>query len=149
MWQQLFADLQAQFEAEEEAHEWAESASRTRAELGAVGFADRLRGAFGLSLTLACGGAGTVSGVLVEVGADWLLVEDDGVGGAGGAGGPYKTGQVIRVVPPFTTANQPKITNGGSSVPAQPANFTYLYTSPSTGSATLTRQRPIPRSNGA
>lgn len=45
---------------------------------------------------------------------------------------------MIRVVPPFTTANQPKITNGGSSVPAQPANFTYVYTSPSTGSATLT-----------
>ncbi len=43
---------------------------------------------------------------------------------------------MIRVVPPFTTANQPKITNNGTAVPpAQPANFTYLYTSPSTGSA--------------
>ncbi|MFJ3043240.1 N-acetylmuramoyl-L-alanine amidase [Streptomyces tendae] len=58
--------------------------------------------------------------------------------GAEGPGGPYKAGQVIRVVPPFTTANQPKITNGGSSVPKQPANFTYLYSSPSTSSATLT-----------
>jgi hypothetical protein len=77
-WQQLFADLQAQFEAEEAALERAESASRTRAEMGAVGLADRLRGALGLPLTLACGGAGTVSGVLVEVGPDWLLVEDDG-----------------------------------------------------------------------
>ncbi|MDT0614527.1 N-acetylmuramoyl-L-alanine amidase [Streptomyces lancefieldiae] len=58
--------------------------------------------------------------------------------GAEGAGGPYKAGQVIRVVPPFTTANQPKITNGGSAVAQQPANFAYLYSSPSTGSATLT-----------
>src|SRR5689334_23047710 len=77
-WQQLFADLQAQFEAEEEAVQRAESASRTRAEVGAVGLADRLRGALGLPLSLGCGGAGTVSGVLVEVGPDWLLVEDDG-----------------------------------------------------------------------
>lgn len=40
--------------------------------------------------------------------------------GAGGAGGPYKTGQVIRVVPPFTTANQPKITNGAPRSPRSP-----------------------------
>ncbi|MEU6290603.1 N-acetylmuramoyl-L-alanine amidase [Streptomyces sp. NPDC046988] len=58
--------------------------------------------------------------------------------GAEGPGGPYKAGQVVRVVPPFTTANQPKITNNGSAVPQQPANFTYLYSSPSTSSATLT-----------
>jgi len=77
-WQQLFADLQAQFEAEEEALERAESASRTRAELGAIALADRLRGARGLPLVLACGAAGSVSGVLTEVGPDWLLVEDDG-----------------------------------------------------------------------
>jgi hypothetical protein len=77
-WQQLFADLQAQFEAEEAAAERSESASRTRAEIGAVGIADRLRGALGLPLTLVCGRAGSVTGVLVEVGPDWLLVEDDG-----------------------------------------------------------------------
>jgi hypothetical protein len=76
-WQQLFADLQAQFEAEEAAAERAESASRTRAEVGAVGIADRLRGAVGLPVTLGCGRAGTFAGVLVEVGPDWLLVEDD------------------------------------------------------------------------
>ena len=77
-WQQLFADLQAQFEAEETAAEQAESSSRARAEIGALGIADRLRGALGFPLVLGCGGAGTVAGVLVEVGADWLLVEDDG-----------------------------------------------------------------------
>ncbi len=58
--------------------------------------------------------------------------------GAEGPGGPYKPGQVIRVVPPFTSANQPKITNSGSSVPKQPANFVYLYSSPSTSSPMLT-----------
>jgi hypothetical protein len=77
-WQQLFADLQAQFEAEEAAVDRAESASRARAEVGAVGIADRLRGAVGNPLTLGCGRAGTVAGVLVEVGPDWLLVEDAG-----------------------------------------------------------------------
>jgi hypothetical protein len=77
-WQQLFADLQAQFEADEEALERAESASRTRAEVGALGIADRLRGALELPLTLDCGAAGTVRGVLVDVGPDWLLVEDEG-----------------------------------------------------------------------
>src|SRR4051794_10722716 len=77
-WQQLFADLQAQFEAEEAAAEHAESASRARAELGALGIADRLRGVLGHPIALACGKAGAVTGLLVEVGPDWLLVEDDG-----------------------------------------------------------------------
>ncbi|MGA5494135.1 N-acetylmuramoyl-L-alanine amidase [Streptomyces cinereoruber] len=55
-----------------------------------------------------------------------------------GAGGLLRAGQVVRVVPPFTTANQPKLSTGGNAVPARPSNFGYLYTSPSTGSATLT-----------
>ncbi|MCF3963968.1 N-acetylmuramoyl-L-alanine amidase [Streptomyces fuscigenes] len=55
-----------------------------------------------------------------------------------GAGGPLKAGQVVRVVPPFTTANEPTLTYGGSTVAKQPANFGYLYTSPSTTSALLT-----------
>ncbi len=77
-WQQLFADLQAQFEAEEAAVEGAEFASRARAEVGAIGLADRVRGAVDLPVVLACRGAGPVAGVLLEVGPDWLLVEDDG-----------------------------------------------------------------------
>ncbi|MBT2393785.1 N-acetylmuramoyl-L-alanine amidase [Streptomyces sp. ISL-1] len=52
--------------------------------------------------------------------------------GAGGAGGPLKAGQLVRVVPPFTTANQPTITYNGSTVAKQPANFGYLYTTAST-----------------
>lgn len=76
-WQQLFADLQAQFEEEEAAADRAEAASRARAEIGGVRLADRLRGAIGMPLSLHCSGAGPVAGVLVDVGTDWLLVEDD------------------------------------------------------------------------
>ncbi|WP_406449244.1 N-acetylmuramoyl-L-alanine amidase [Streptomyces sp. NBC_00876] len=58
--------------------------------------------------------------------------------GSDGAGGPVEAGQVVRVVPPFTTANQPALTYQGSAVAKQPTNFGYLYTSPSTTAATLT-----------
>jgi hypothetical protein len=77
-WQQLFADLQAQFEEEEAAGVRAESASRTRAEVGAIRLADRLAGSVGLRVGLGCGDAGAVSGVLVDVGVDWLLLEEAG-----------------------------------------------------------------------
>ncbi|MEU6850767.1 N-acetylmuramoyl-L-alanine amidase [Actinacidiphila alni] len=65
---------------------------------------------------------------------DWnhymsLLGKPDG---AGGAGGPVKSGQLVRIVPPYSTANEPKLTSGGKAVAAQPANFVYLYNSPST-----------------
>ncbi|WP_405891666.1 N-acetylmuramoyl-L-alanine amidase [Streptomyces sp. NBC_00133] len=52
--------------------------------------------------------------------------------GAGGAGGLLKAGQLVRVVVPFTAANQPTITYDGSTVAKQPANFGYLYTTAST-----------------
>ncbi|WP_328867355.1 N-acetylmuramoyl-L-alanine amidase [Streptomyces sp. NBC_00304] len=58
--------------------------------------------------------------------------------GAGGAGGPVRAGEVVRVVPPFTTANQPTLTYGGATVARQPANFGYLYTSAATTSAMIT-----------
>jgi hypothetical protein len=77
-WQRLFADLQAEFDEAEAAAERAEDASRRRAETGAVRLVDRLAGALGRPLALRCRGAGDVTGVLVEVGADWLLLADDG-----------------------------------------------------------------------
>jgi hypothetical protein len=77
-WQQLFADLQAQFDEEEAAAERGDAASRARAEVGAVRLADRLRGALGLPVVLGCRGAGSVSGVLTDAGVDWLLVAGDG-----------------------------------------------------------------------
>ena len=68
-WQQLFADLQAQFEAEESAAEQAEAGSRARAEIGALALVDRLRGAAGSPARPALRGARARSpGTLVDVG---------------------------------------------------------------------------------
>lgn len=77
-WQQLFADLEARFEAEQEAAERAETSSRARHELGTVRFVDRLGGAVGSRVVLLCRGAGQISGTLSEVGSDWLLLDDAG-----------------------------------------------------------------------
>ena len=77
-WQKLFADLEAQFVAAESAAELAESASRTRAEGGSVGLAERLAGAVGQPVRLRCRGAGQVAGVLAEVGPDWVLLDAGG-----------------------------------------------------------------------
>jgi hypothetical protein len=77
-WQQLFADLEAEFDEAGTAAERAEDASRGRAEIGAVRLGERLAGARGGPVALRCRGAGEVSGVLADVGADWLLLADDG-----------------------------------------------------------------------
>jgi hypothetical protein len=75
-WEQLFADLEAQVAEQEAAAEQAEEASRARAEHGRVLLADRLRGSCGQQLSLACRGAGELTGRLVDVGVDWLLLVD-------------------------------------------------------------------------
>ncbi|MGY1844197.1 hypothetical protein [Modestobacter sp. SYSU DS0875] len=75
-WEQLFADLEAQAAEQEAAELDAEAASRSRAELGRVQLADRLRGAVGTEVALACAGVGELAGRLVEVGVDWLLLTD-------------------------------------------------------------------------
>lgn len=76
-WQQLFADLEARFEAEQEAVNRGETSSRTRHEVGASRFADRLGGAVGSPVVLLCRGAGTVAGTVTDVGGDWLLLLDE------------------------------------------------------------------------
>jgi hypothetical protein len=76
-WQQLFADLQAQFEHKGSVVERAEAGSRARAEIGGLALADRLRGSVGARVTVMVRGVGQLGGVLDEVGADWLLVTDD------------------------------------------------------------------------
>jgi hypothetical protein len=75
-WEQLFADLEAQFDARSGEDESVEASSRTRAEYGRLQLADRLRGARGWPVTLTCRGVGELSGRLVDVGVDWLLVID-------------------------------------------------------------------------
>jgi len=72
---------------------------------------------------------------------DWnhLMALMGAPSGDGGPGGPLRAGQVVRVVPPFTTANRPTLTHqGGTPVAPRPANFLYLFTEPSTSAPTLT-----------
>ena len=76
-WQQLFADLTAQFDEAQAAAEFAEAASRARAEVGAVPLAGRLTGSVGADVRLCCRGSGRLTGVLVDVGPDWLLLVDE------------------------------------------------------------------------
>ena len=76
-WQQLFADLEAQFDEAETAAEHVEFASQVRAEVGAVTLVSRLGGAVGSAVVLRCRGAGRMAGRLVEVGPDWVLLADE------------------------------------------------------------------------
>jgi hypothetical protein len=76
-WQQLFADLTAQFEEAEAAAELAESVSRAHAEVGAVPLAGRLAGSAGVDLRVRCRGAGQLSGRLADLGPDWVLLVDE------------------------------------------------------------------------
>ncbi len=78
-WQQLFADLQAEFEEAAAAEERAQVPSRSRAEVGGLRLVDRLGGAVGGQVSLRCRGAGEVAGRLTELGPDWVLL-DDGAG---------------------------------------------------------------------
>ncbi|KQX53734.1 MULTISPECIES: N-acetylmuramoyl-L-alanine amidase [unclassified Streptomyces] len=54
--------------------------------------------------------------------------------GAGNAGGLLQAGQLVRIVPPFTSANQATLayTEDGTAktTPSQPVNFGYLYSEP-------------------
>src|SRR5215210_1722490 len=64
-WQQLFADLSAQFDEAEAA-----------AELAEVSLAGRFAGSTGAEVRLRCRGGGQLAGVLADVGPDWLLLVD-------------------------------------------------------------------------
>jgi hypothetical protein len=76
-WQQLFADLSAQFDEAASAGQRADVAARARTETAAVALADRLRGSLAAEVGLQCRGAGWVRGRLTDAGADWALLDDE------------------------------------------------------------------------
>lgn len=76
-WARLFADLEAQLHAEEAADLASEVASRTRHEIGQITMVDRLRAAVGHPVRINCTGAGELAGRLRDVGAGWLLLDEE------------------------------------------------------------------------
>lgn len=74
-WQDLFADLEREWEALAVAGRQAEIAERTRAELARVTLLDRMRGSEGLAVRATTRGGRDVEGVLVRVGADFALMD--------------------------------------------------------------------------
>jgi hypothetical protein len=78
-WDGLFADLEAQADAFDQAERAAEVEERTRGEIGALGLLDRARSAIGLPVRLRLVGSLAIAGTLLRVGPDWLLL-DEGAG---------------------------------------------------------------------
>lgn len=75
-WNQLFADLEAQFEALADVELRAEFADRQRVATGAVPMTQRLTGALGGVIRLRLAGGIAVSGTLRQVGPDWVLLAE-------------------------------------------------------------------------
>src|SRR3954466_10731733 len=77
-WARLFDDLSGQIDAAEQADRAAEAAELRRLELSRVGLAERLSGAVGSRTTLSVQGVDPLTGELIQVGADWVLVQSAG-----------------------------------------------------------------------
>lgn len=77
-WDELFADLEGQYDAAGAAELAGEVRDRTRREAALLSLTDRLRAAPGAALIVVVRGAGTVHGELLDVGPDWLLLREQG-----------------------------------------------------------------------
>jgi hypothetical protein len=73
-WEELFADLERQWQALAEEERQAEIADRTRAALAQVPLADRLRGSEGAEVRVLTRSGHQVDGTLARVGADFVLL---------------------------------------------------------------------------
>lgn len=80
-WEGLFADLEAQLQAQERLGLDSEVADRTRRERAAVDLHARLVGHAGGQLALDLTGGHRLAGRLADVGDGWLLLEPDPGGG--------------------------------------------------------------------
>lgn len=76
-WHDLFADLEGQAQAWEQADRDAEIADRSRAELATVELVDRLAASVDEPVALRVSGAGEVRGRLETLGFDWLLLHEE------------------------------------------------------------------------
>lgn len=74
-WEDLFDDLEAQWLREQRADQEALLPELVRAERAAVGWTDRVATATGQTLTITTA-AQRISGILLDLGQDWLLVEE-------------------------------------------------------------------------
>lgn len=75
-WEELFADLEGQYDEVERAEMAGEVADRTRREAARLRLLDRLGPATGSMLTVRVVGVGAVRGRLTGAGADWLLLAE-------------------------------------------------------------------------
>jgi hypothetical protein len=111
-WDKLFADLEAQLAAADAAELASEVADRTRREIGQLRLVDRLRPGVGATVGASVQGLGSVTGKVLDVGTDWLLLQETGardllvasaallsVTGVGGASEvPGSEGDVVRAL---------------------------------------------------
>jgi len=74
-WERLFAELEAEADDLAGRDRDAEIADRTRAEVARTRWTDRVRANTGRTVRLRLLGADLVEGVVLQVGADWLLVQ--------------------------------------------------------------------------
>lgn len=77
-WDELFADLEAQLDGAATAELAGEVADRTRREIATLSLVDRARASVGHPVRSQLLGPWTVSGLLLEVGAQWMLLRDEG-----------------------------------------------------------------------
>src|ERR1700712_1320842 len=75
-WEQLFNDLDAQFDDLADAQMMAELADRERVALGAVSMAQRIAGATDRTIRVRTTVGLAVTGRLRQVGPDWLLLQE-------------------------------------------------------------------------
>lgn len=77
-WQQLFSDLEGQFDEVQRIEQDEEIADRTRIERANIWLLQRLRAGIGRRAEFRVQCVGQVTGVVQDVGADWVIVAESG-----------------------------------------------------------------------